>query len=156
MQMLNAVTPNMLRLDRAYQNVARPADYQNQLATIRVVYGTNMDENGQLKTNIGAKTKDDVFTIRVEFLRHPRGLQSMKLTLPGSYAEQAVRDGLKKGDRIRFDAHVNGKLDEMGRLDRSPYLFALWYEKVTDVQTDVHDVHDIHVINQEVDSTRQL
>src|SRR5580700_9065664 len=115
MQMLQMTTPNMLRLDRAFQNVARPADINDQLATIRVIYGTNQDENGQIKTNVGPKTKDDVFTILVEYLRHPRGLQSLRLTLHGSYAEQAVRDGLKKGDKIRFDAHVGGKLDEAGR-----------------------------------------
>lgn len=130
MEMLNRqTTPQYARLDRAYQVVARPDDFTNQLAVIRVISGTNKTENGELKTNIGAKTKDDVFTVLVEFPRG-RSIQSLRLTFPGSLAEKAVREGLKKGDMIHFDGKVESKLDDYGRLTRRPYCFVGWYEKV--------------------------
>ena len=117
------------RLNRVFQEVNRKVDYEGVLGTIRHIYGTNMDENGELITNTGAKSQDDVFTVLVEFPFHPRGLMSMSLTLKGSYAENAVRDGLKVKDQIRFDAHAAGKIED-GRLVRKPYLVATWYEKV--------------------------
>lgn len=136
MEMLNRMaTPQYARLDRAYQAVNRPDDFTNQLATIRVIYSTNLDANGNVKTNIGAKLKDDVFTMLVEFPRG-RSLQSLRITLSGSNAERAVEDGLKKGDQIRFDGKVSAKLDDYGHLIRMPQCYAGWYEKVETKQQE--------------------
>lgn len=129
-QITRSMTPQYQRLDRAFQNIQRPPDFNNQLAQVRVIYGTNLTRDGQLKTSVGPKTKDDVFTIRVEYNLAPRGHGHLRLVLQGSDAEQAVKEGLKVGDFIHFDAHVNGMVNEEGRLIRMPVAYATWYERV--------------------------
>jgi len=130
------------KLNRVFQEVNRKVDYENILGTIRHVFGTNKDENGELITNTGSKSQDDVFTILVEFPFHPRGLMSMSLTLKGSYAEQAVREGLTEKDQIRFDAHAAGKIED-GRLARKPYLVATYYEKVVKTSEAIQGVEQV-------------
>ena len=94
--------------------------FEDQLATIRVISERNLDSRGQLQSSIGRKTGDYAVTVLVEYGLSVRGYERIRVTLMGSLAEQAIKDGLKEGDQIRFD----------GKEAAKHYCAATWYEKV--------------------------
>lgn len=131
-------------LNRAYQEVARPADFVNQKAVIRRIAGTNVQE-GRLVLAIGPKTKDSSVTVRVEYSLAPaaRGVQQINLVLPGSLAEKAVSEGMRIGDTILFDGKVQGKIGENGMLERRPYCVASWFQNLSKPAAKIAGVEEI-------------
>lgn len=125
-----ALIPQSDRLNRGFQQINRPDEFKHDDCRVRWIARTNSDDNGRLKTNIGKKTKDDAFTIRVSYTDPAfRGHRYARVILLGEEAEQAVMDGLKKGDRISIEGLVEGKVDE-GHFIRMPYVVASFYEKL--------------------------
>lgn len=124
------------RLNRDAQQINRKADFSEQLAFIRSVAFTNQDaETKELKLSIGTRTKDDVFTVMAQYLKHD-GYHNIRLMFPGVVAEQALRDKLKKGDAIRFTGLV--PLNQPSNLK---YCVVSMYKKITHEAAQTAQAH---------------
>lgn len=116
------------RLNRGAQSVTRKPDFIGQLAFVRLVAKSNLDQKGNPVTSIGRKTQDDSYTVTAQYLTPMQGYRTIKLVFPGILAEQAVSKKVIKGSQIRFTGLVQAHVDTMGQIDRRPYVVVESFE----------------------------
>jgi hypothetical protein len=124
-------------LNRGAQALQRKSDFTDTLAVIRNVSGKNTHpETGALQTSIGLKTKDDAFTVYVQYYHGSGQVRGLRLVFPGLLAEKAVREQLNKGMKIRFTGMVAAHVDPLGQLDRRPYCVVEKYHLEKEVDSE--------------------
>lgn len=94
--------------------------FNGQEMTIRSIAKTNIGQAGEFIPNLSNRLNDVCFTVNVEYNLSGRGIDFAKIVLKGSLAEQALRDGLRPGDKIVVD----------GQESKKHFVHANWFERV--------------------------